>query len=140
MRFLILLGISVCTMQAACAQQTTNGLHPYDYSIEKEIRVLHGAVVSAHPLASRAGAMILQQGGNAVDAAIATQLALAVPGRARPHRHRRDRRHGQHPQPGLVHGRTVALAPVDTPGRSGAVARRLPDAMLRSSVHARMAR
>ena len=78
MRFLILLGISVCTMQAACAQQTTNGLHPYDYSIEKEIRVLHGAVVSAHPLASRAGAMILQQGGNAVDAAIATQLALAV--------------------------------------------------------------
>jgi len=51
---------------------------PYNYSFNKLESNLMAAVVCAHPLASEVGANILLQGGNAFDAAIATQLALAV--------------------------------------------------------------
>lgn len=50
----------------------------YKYQVQKKIICQNGAVVSAHPLASKVGVEILKMGGNAVDAAIATQLALAV--------------------------------------------------------------
>jgi gamma-glutamyltranspeptidase/glutathione hydrolase len=66
-------GLFLC--DSLIAQQP---LTPYSYSIPKKALVNHGAVVSAHPLASQVGVSILQQGGNAFDAAIATQLALAV--------------------------------------------------------------
>ena len=52
--------------------------NPYQYSITKKVVGKNGAVVSAHPLASKVGLSILEKGGNAIDAAIATQLALAV--------------------------------------------------------------
>lgn len=53
-------------------------LDPGHYDNTKKIIVHHGAVVSAHALATDAGLQMMQQGGNAFDAAIATQLALAV--------------------------------------------------------------
>jgi gamma-glutamyltranspeptidase/glutathione hydrolase len=51
---------------------------PFAYTVQKTAFADHGAVVSAHPLATFAGLSMLRQGGNAFDAAIATQLALAV--------------------------------------------------------------
>ncbi len=45
---------------------------------DKFITVNQAAVVSAHPIASQIGIDILRQGGNAIDAAIAVQFALAV--------------------------------------------------------------
>ncbi len=53
-------------------------INPYQYSTHKKTISKNGAVVSAHPLASKIGIEIMKQGGNAIDAAIATQLALAV--------------------------------------------------------------
>ena len=68
--FLILLHISLL--------QCTAQFNAFDYQIQKKATGTHGAVVSAHPLASKIGLEILQEGGNAFDAAIATQFALAV--------------------------------------------------------------
>jgi gamma-glutamyltranspeptidase/glutathione hydrolase len=58
--------------------QAQNSPTPFHYTMRKTAAVTHGAVVSAHPLASNIGVNVLRQGGNAFDAAIATQLALAV--------------------------------------------------------------
>jgi gamma-glutamyltranspeptidase/glutathione hydrolase len=55
--------------------------NPYKYETNKNVACKNGAVVSAHALASMVGVNILKQGGNAVDAAIATQLAWrCIPG------------------------------------------------------------
>ena len=53
-------------------------INPFKYETNKTVVCKNGAVVSAHALASEVGVNILKQGGNAIDAAIATQLALAV--------------------------------------------------------------
>ena len=60
------------TPAIATAQQ------PLDWKGEQPARAQHGMVVSVHHLASDAGLEVLREGGNAVDAAVATGFALAV--------------------------------------------------------------
>ncbi len=68
--------ISLACIIAACNPGTKTDSAQY---IEgKHITADNGMVVSAHFQGSQAGAMILKQGGNAVDAAVATGFALAV--------------------------------------------------------------
>ncbi|MFZ6665800.1 gamma-glutamyltransferase [Peijinzhouia sedimentorum] len=51
---------------------------PQEREIQRGLIVENAMVVSAHPLASEVGKQILEKGGNAVDAAVAVQFALAV--------------------------------------------------------------
>jgi gamma-glutamyltranspeptidase / glutathione hydrolase len=67
-----------CSHKQIPVASNHQGFHPYSYSSYKTAKGSKGAVVAAHPLASQVGRHILDLGGNAVDAAIATQLALAV--------------------------------------------------------------
>lgn len=68
--------IILLSLVSSCNQG--NRTDKLQYIEGKHITASNGMVVSAHPQGSRAGIMILQQGGNAVDAAVATGFALAV--------------------------------------------------------------
>jgi gamma-glutamyltranspeptidase / glutathione hydrolase len=74
MRFLLLLVLfTACTRHAIPTVQM-----PFPYQTAKQAFGEKGMVVAAHPLAAEAGLAVLKKGGNAVDAAVAVQLMLAV--------------------------------------------------------------
>ena len=66
----LLLGISLVWSAVASAETPPVVVTP--------VRALHGMVVAGHPQAAEAGLAVLKAGGNAIDAAVATSLALGV--------------------------------------------------------------
>lgn len=66
-----------CLYLTGCSdlRQATSASQP---GFGKVVNAPHAMVVSAHPEATRVGVAILQKGGNAIDAMVATHFALAV--------------------------------------------------------------
>ncbi|MCB0561549.1 MAG: gamma-glutamyltransferase [Lewinellaceae bacterium] len=64
----------VLFLSASCKRATPGP----DYQATKVVTADSAAVVSPHPLATQVGLGVLKKGGNAIDAAVAVQFALAV--------------------------------------------------------------
>ncbi len=62
---------------APAAAQERRAYSPADIGTIHAVSAEHGMVVAQEKLAARIGADVLRQGGNAVDAAVATGFALA---------------------------------------------------------------
>ncbi|MCC8966130.1 gamma-glutamyltransferase [Bradyrhizobium sp. Pear76] len=74
--FAALLVIGIAT--PALGQVQRRAYEPPATDTARSIRAEHGMVVAQEKLAARVGADVLRQGGNAVDAAVATGFAMAV--------------------------------------------------------------
>ena len=70
--------LSFCSCKKETTSTQIDSTIEEPYLIERVATGQEAMVVSAHPLASQIGVDIMKSGGNAVDAAVAVQFALAV--------------------------------------------------------------
>lgn len=78
MKKIIGIFLNLVVLFTFCFAQENNSKPAPIYDIKKSVFGSKAMVCSAHPIASEVGKAILQKGGNAVDAVIAVQFALAV--------------------------------------------------------------
>src|SRR5215475_8874315 len=72
------LALVAASLAAANAQEGRSSYKPPTPGTYQSVHAEHGLVVAQEKISARIGADILKQGGNAIDAAVATGFALAV--------------------------------------------------------------
>jgi gamma-glutamyltranspeptidase/glutathione hydrolase len=77
-RCVIFFSAALCLVSLALPGQPVQAPTPPAIQHETPVHTRHAMVVSIHHLATDAGVEVLKEGGNAIDAAVATGFALAV--------------------------------------------------------------